>query len=339
MRFSAMGDVAMTLPVLHTFVESHPEVELCILSHQNFAPLFASLTKSRFIGVNLDDYEGLGGLYKLHKILRREKFDVVLDLHDVIRTSVLRIFFRLAGTKVHVIDKGRAEKRALTRRYNKILTPLKSTFERYADVFRAAGYDMELQFQGIVKEQKDLAAKVHDLLREGDTHAKRIGIAPFAKHKGKIYPIDKMEKVVKTLSEQGYHLFFFGGGAEELAVLENWESLYPFCVAVSGKLNLAEELELIGNLDLMVSMDSANMHLASLVNTPVISVWGATHPFAGFHGWRQQPENIVQTGLECRPCSVYGNKDCFRKDYACLAELAPETILRHIYKAINNTVL
>ena len=97
-----------------------------------------------------------------------------------------------------------------------------------------------------------------------------------------------------------------------------------------GKLNMRTELNLMSHLDVMLSMDSANMHLASLVNIPVVSVWGATHPYAGFMGWKQLPVNTVQLDLSCRPCSVYGQKPCWRGDYACLRDITPEQVIAKI---------
>ena len=72
----------------------------------------------------------------------------------------------------------------------------------------------------------------------------------------------------------------------------------------------------------MISMDSANMHLASLVGTRCVSVWGSTHHFAGFLGYGQSVDDVVEVkDLTCRPCSVFGDKPCYRGDWACLQEL------------------
>ena len=85
----------------------------------------------------------------------------------------------------------------------------------------------------------------------------------------------------------------------------------------------------------MLSMDSANMHLASLVELPVVSVWGATHPYCGFTGWHQNPANEVQADLPCRPCSVFGNKPCQRGDYACLRGIDYHAIVQRLDNVIN----
>lgn len=134
----------------------------------------------------------------------------------------------------------------------------------------------------------------------------------------------------------GYKVFLFGGGKAEKEKLEAWEKRYPQTVSLAGKLKMTEELALMSRLDAMVSMDSANMHLASLVGTPVISVWGATHPAAGFMGWGQSEENAVQLDLECRPCSIYGNKPCRRGDYACLESIQAVDILNKIKRVSND---
>ena len=97
-----------------------------------------------------------------------------------------------------------------------------------------------------------------------------------------------------------------------------------------------QELIIMSHLDVMLSMDSANMHLASLTATPVVSVWGATHPYAGFMGFRQKEENAVQIDLECRPCSIFGQKPCQRGDYACMNNIPPERITERIISIINN---
>ena len=99
--------------------------------------------------------------------------------------------------------------------------------------------------------------------------------------------------------------------------------------------NLQEELVLMSHLDVMVSMDSANMHLASLVHVPVVSVWGATHPYAGFMGWNQDDDMTVQVQLPCRPCSVFGNKACYRGDMACMNRITPEMIINKVEKVLD----
>ena len=100
-------------------------------------------------------------------------------------------------------------------------------------------------------------------------------------------------------------------------------------------MDFEKELDLISGLDLMLSMDSANMHLASLFGVPVVSIWGATHPYAGFYGWGQKPSNAVQVELYCRPCSVFGNKPGYRGDLLCLTSISPVTVYEKIMQNLS----
>lgn len=314
-RFSALGDVAMLVPVFREFLEQNPEAEILMLSRKNFAPLFAGLPRLNFLGVNLEDYKGIFGMRRLAKeVLQVYQPDLVADFHDVIRSKILRRVFRRKGFPVYVIDKGKEEKDHLTDIRNLEKKPLKPTVFRYADVFSAMGFPLKLS-------QK---------LRPKNIEKSGIGFAPFAQHAGKMLPLKKSLELARVLSRK-HKIYFFGGGAEESKILAQWQTQIPNSESFAGKMNLAQELEKISTLKLMISMDSANMHLASLAGTRCISVWGATHPFAGFLGFGQSAEDAVQLwDLTCRPCSVFGDKACYRGDWACLHELDIQKILEKI---------
>ena len=112
-------------------------------------------------------------------------------------------------------------------------------------------------------------------------------------------------------------------------MLEKWAKKYQGVESVAGKKSLGEELELMQSLRVMISMDSANMHLASLVGTRVVSIWGATHPNAGFLGIGQRESDCIQRDLKCRPCSIYGKRKCKYGDYRCM-DIQPETIVAKV---------
>ncbi len=335
-RFSAIGDVAMTIPVIYSFVVQYPQHQITVLSRNTLAPLFDGLPPNiTFHGVDLKgEHAGIMGLEWIYKDLKKEHFDAVADFHDVLRSKYLRIRFRLAGVKVAHLDKGRSGKRKLVRARNKVMEWQKSSFQRYAEVFRNIGYPVKLNFQSLFGKGKGNISCMQPLTGDKGTD-KWIGIAPFAAHVGKIYPLSKQEQVISLLSERkNTKILLFGGGAKEIEVLAKWERQYPNVISTAGKLTLNSELALMSHLDVMLSMDSANMHLASLVNIPVVSIWGATHPYAGFMGWKQLPDNAVQVDLPCRPCSIFGNKPCWRKDYACLQGITPEMVVHRIEQVI-----
>ena len=339
-RFSAFGDVAMMVPIVHSLAVQYPQHDITVLSRVQFAPLFATMpSNTHFLGVDLArDYAGISGLNKLYKELRSQNFDCVADFHGVLRSMYLRFCFFLSGCRTSCIHKGYKAKRRLTRMGYHRLKPLKTSFQRYADVLKRLGLPISPQFTSIYGTSTELSTGTSKGSLSMDTlnltgtkdGVYWIGIAPFATYKGKVYPLDKMQKVIDSLSEKKQSkVFLFGGGDTEVARLDGWSRQYENVVSVAGRLPLEQELALISHLDLMVSMDSANMHLASLVGTPVLSVWGATHPYAGFLGWNQSETNTIQKDLPCRPCSVFGNKPCRFNNYDCL-QIQPQSILRKI---------
>ncbi len=329
-RFSAMGDVAMIVPVLKNVLEQNPTIEITVVSRAFFAPFFNNIERLAFKAVDLKGkHKGTLGMYKLSQELKKEGFEAYADLHNVLRTQLLRTFLSFSIPKIASINKGRKEKKALTRKENKVFKPLPTTFERYADVFRSLGLTVHLN--PIIIEEKSNGSSNWKEKLGFDSSKKHIGIAPFAQHEGKIYPFEKIQSIVHTLAQNPNHqLYLFGGGEKEKKLLASIET--PNALSMVGKLTLEEELDLIHHLDVMLSMDSANMHLASLVGTPVVSFWGATHPYAGFMGFGQSEENSIQRNdLDCRPCSVYGNKPCWRGDWACL-NIEEERILDTLQK-------
>jgi ADP-heptose:LPS heptosyltransferase len=337
-RFSAIGDVAMTIPVVYSLARQYPDLDITVLSRESMQPLFArSPDNVHFYGADLKGkHHGMFGLHHLFYALKALHFDYVADFHSVIRSDLFRWRFHLLGLSTARIHKGRAGKKRLTRRSNKELVEQESSFARYADVLARLGFPVKLEFTSLFGERKGDFSDFSLVTNPKPIGTRWVGIAPFAKHEGKIYPLEKMEKVINSLvSNPVINIFLFGRGAHEERVFEQWKNSYQQVVITSGKLSMEGELALISHLDVMISMDSANMHFASLVNTPVVSVWGATHPYCGFMGWRQSLDNAVQINLNCRPCSVFGNKPCYRKDYACLHDITPSMIVERVMNVIN----
>ncbi len=336
MRFSAMGDVAMTVPVVYSLAKQYPTVRITVLSRPFARPFFENLAPNvGFMEADIKgEYKGIKGLNALYRRLIAKQFTAIADLHSVLRSDYLRMRFNLANFRVAHIDKHRKGKRKLVSTNGKKMEQQPSSFQNYADVFAQLGYPVHLDFESIFPQ----GGGNLDLLPASVTEdtAERplwIGIAPFAAHAGKIYPPQLMEKVIQGIIHKHSHsrIFLFGGGATETPTLNEWAEKFPQVINASAQLHgLSEELILMSHLTVMVSMDSANMHLASLVGTPVVSIWGATHPYAGFMGWHQDPNNAVQIDLPCRPCSIYGNKPCMRGDFACMKNISPELIIHRI---------
>ncbi|WP_439152091.1 glycosyltransferase family 9 protein [Winogradskyella sp.] len=302
-RFSAMGDVAMTVPVLRALTNQYPDLKITVVTRAFFKPFFNELKNVTVFEADLKGkHEGLFGLYRLSKELKALKFNVVADLHNVMRSKILKFFF--TGKKVIQIDKGRSEKTSLIS--GKRFEQLKTTHQRYADVFDALGYAVDLS-QPIFPTKANLSSELKKLIPPPN---KIIGIAPFAAHKSKMYPLEKMDRVIAELSKDNT-IILFGGGKSEAKLLNKIESKFKNVISIAGKFNFEDELALISNLDVMLSMDSGNAHLAAMLGNKVITIWGVTHPYAGFEPFNQPKDFALVADREAYPLiptSVYGNK-------------------------------
>lgn len=326
-RMSAMGDVALTAPVLAGIRKQHPDIEITLVTQKNFLPFFVSVPGIRFFCPDLKGrHKGFTGLLSLFRDVRSEiKPNKIIDLHDVLRSRILRMLFIASGIPAYVIDKGRREKRSLITGKKKVF--LKHTVERYADVFTRSGYPVTPDKSAAIIPLDEEARLIEPLLGKDRMN---IGVAPFAKHRLKMWPEEYMLKLLSLISEEHKCSFFLFGGKEDLPRMEVFGNKAEGITPVAGKLSLSAELALISRLDLMIAMDSSNMHLAALCGTKVISIWGGTDPMAGFGAWTQPDSYAIRIPVEeldCRPCTIYG-KGTSRRDMECMKRLTPE----HVFK-------
>jgi len=303
--------------------------EITVVTRKFYEPIFSGIDAIHVHHADVDNtHKGFFGLIRLFRDLKEQNIDLVADLHNVLRSNVLKLLFTLRGTKVAQIDKGRQEKKALTRSANKVFAQLKSTHQRYADVFAALGYPIDIGVNDFVKKQ-NLTKALEQITC--DIKTKWIGIAPFAQYQGKTYPWDLMVKVIQELDKSNaYHIFLFGGGQKEQITLEALEN--ENITNLVGKFSFEDELKLISNLHAMISMDSGNAHLAAMYGVPTVTLWGVTHPFAGFAPYAQPLERAILPDLEKYnkiPTSIYGNK--FPSGYEqVMRTIAPKMVVQAI---------
>ncbi len=328
-RLSAMGDVAMTIPVLLGLSQQYPHLKITVLTRAFFAPMFGQLPNVTVFEADVKGiHSGIFGLWKLYKALKKLRFNAIADLHNVLRSSILKQFFRLDAIPFFSLDKGRQEKKRLTTKSNKRFVQLKTTHQRYADVFSEMGYPIDLKKVNLL--QKETLSE-NTLKLVGSDSRKWIGIAPFAAFEGKKYPLVLMGNVIEGLKKtSSYKIILFGGGRHERELLEGFKEGNS-CINTIGQLSFREELDLVSNLDLMLSMDSGNAHLAAMYGIPTITLWGVTHPYAGFAPFKQDSNTILADReiYPLIPTSVYGNKAPQGYEQA-IASIRPTTILHKI---------
>ena len=321
LRFSAMGDVAMTLPVIYSFAQQFPKVKVFVATQPPFEQMFINRPDNvEIVSVNIkSDYKGLLGILRLSKKLSALRPDYVFDMHNVLRTWLIGLYFRCIGSKVFMTSKHRGLRKKVTTSSAQSV----SIIDSHVKALNEAGFNFQMCFKSVMKSNPE----------EEQLPKPSIGIAPFARYRNKAYPIDKIENVISALVDEGFHVYLFGG-RKEAEVLADIARKYSHVTSVAARKSLQDELETMAKLDVMVTMDSANHHLASLVGTRVVSIWGSTTPACGFMAYNQSLADAVFLGMECQPCTIAGSNKCKRKDFACLCELPETQIVSHIKQAI-----
>ena len=337
MRLSAMGDVAMTVPVLRDLAQQYPELQLTVVSRPFFQPFFKDIPNLHFFPFDEKErHKGVLGLWRLFQDLKVLQIDAFADLHNVLRSKIVRSLFALSGKKTAFVDKGRAGKKALTRAENKIFQALPSMFQRHQLVFETLGFPIDLsqpQFPAKATIQHpELAAIVAK-------SQKVIGIASFAQYDSKVYPLDLMQEVIDALAtNQDYTILLFGGGQKEKEKLQELAGNKKNVINMAGKVPFTTELDLISNLDVMLSMDSGNAHIAAMLGVKVVTLWGATHPYAGFLPFNQTLDNALvsdRNQYPQLPTSVYGNKVVPGYENA-MRTILPEQVVERIEELLKS---
>ncbi|WP_291286388.1 glycosyltransferase family 9 protein [Flavobacterium sp.] len=335
MRLSAMGDVAMTVPVLRTFVKQYPTVKITVISRPFFKPFFDGIPNLEFFAFDEKErHKGFAGLLRLYTDIKKLKIDAFADLHNVLRSKIVSLLFALSGKKRATVDKGRDGKKELTRAENKIFKQLPTMFERHSKVFEKLGFPLDLS-NPEYPAKAELSSDILEII--GNQNQKLIGIAPFAQYDSKVYPQDLMQEVIAKLAEnKAYKILLFGGGKKEIEILDSLSESFENVINMAGKIKFQQELQLISKLDVMLSMDSGNAHIAAMLGVKVITLWGATHPYAGFLPFGQTLENALTSDRNQYPklpTSVYGNKIVEGYEGA-MRSISPKDIVEKIQLSI-----
>lgn len=332
-RLSALGDVAMTIPVLYPVCKANPGTRFVMLTKKWPASMFHDRPDNLMVvGIDTKDYKGIFGLMRLAgKLCRQYGLDGVADLHNVLRSRIIGFFMKLHGIAVACLDKERACRKALiTHRSNDPVTP---TIERYRHVFEQLGLQAPDEFTRLY-DGKEIPSS--PLVLEKPQGERWIAVSPFSAHEGKVYPLTLMEQVIDNLAKRpNFRLFLMGGGKDEKIALRPIARKYKNVISMAEvKHGFLDEFALLAQCDLMLTMDSANMHLASLMGLKSVTIWGATAPQCGFQGYGQTSDIDIQLDMDCRPCSIYGERECKYGDYRCMKQIEPERVVRQVLAVI-----
>ena len=326
LRFSALGDVALSLPFLYQAAYCYPDRRFTFVTTPFHSHILLDPPPNvRVVTFDTRHQGGFKGCIQLaHRLHKLEPMATILDLHDVLRTRIISSTLKVLGHTVYTIRKPRRERARLVQRPPKDQVPrelyVPPMTQVYCEVYRRCG---------LTKVQEGFSPFL-------DSSAKRspiLGIAPYAKHPSKVLPTERLRELITLIHRYfpHYTILLYSAPGEERQRSEALSNEFPGFVSCTRASSITEELREISTLSAMISMDSANQHLAAWMGTPVVSIWGATHPAAGFIPWHGSEEDCLGIPLPCRPCSIYGQKPCHRGDLACMYRLKLSKVIDRLH--------
>ncbi|NDW17303.1 hypothetical protein D0T53_00045 [Dysgonomonas sp. 216] len=334
LRYSRIGDAIIPIPLIYALAIKYPEDNFTILSHSLLEPLFKAMPENVTFVPMISKGEGFlrGPRFILKRLLfyrklRQLAFDKIAVLqYDTFSKKLLKNVG--SGTQVAISDE--LEFRDINRLKKANFGNLSMT-RIYKGIFNELGYDnLDPEFDSL-RFKNESISDIYSMLDIAEDD-KVIAIAPFSKEKQKIYPLDRMKEVAGYFAgKKKCKVLILGGGQKEENVVEEWRQEYPQIISVINKFSFADELRLIAHANIVLSMDSANLHIASLLKAPTVSIWGATHPLAGYY--TPQKNTIYKTVIkncDCQPCSIVGSAPCTQAQQMKCMDIAPSLVINAI---------
>lgn len=310
-RFSSAGDIILTSLFLRALRKRYPEGEIHLLTKRSFAALVENSPHVNTV-IPLNDHATLSEALELRRKLREEQYDVVFDLHNSLRSRIVR--FGL-GKETAVFKKPTFKKWLLVKLKVNRLHPQLPIPERYLAVGRSRGlhndgHGLEL-FTGNIQEPlpDDLPLPI-------------IALAPGARHFTKRWPSKRYAVLGnQLLSKYGGTILLLGGPDEVEVCKEVEEEINGNALNLAGKTSLLEAAKAIDRCRLVVANDSALAHVAVARNVPVIAIFGSTVEEFGFAPYSPKATVVQNSDLACRPCTTIGRSSCPKGHFACMMEI------------------
>lgn len=330
-RIGSLSSAAICVHALRGLVRDFPEVRVTVLTNRAHLPLFRDVAGLEFLFADEECYRGVVGRMRLWTAVQSLGADAVADLSATPLTRMLTFSLTPWRRRVARLRNQRLEGKELTRKYRKVMVQSQPLASRSRDLFGSLGLPFCMPAP-VRRARRELAPAVEILA--GHKSGKWIGVAPLSPHHGTCYPIPMAARLIELLAQRYDKIFLFGSGEYQRQFCEGIESLHTNVISVAERLSLSEEMDMLTLLDAVVTIDGPILSLASLVGTPAISIWGATHPFLESSGYGQDPKNSIQHDLPCRPCSTSGRHRCLFGGYECMQRVVPEEVCARVREVV-----
>lgn len=306
-RFSSIGDIVLTTPVIRCLNTQHPEYAVHYLTKKSFAPLLENNPYIRKVHCIEKDVK------EIAEELKAENFDTIIDLHNNLRSLQVKWMLRKPS---FVFKKLNFRKWLLVRFKINTMPPL-HVVDRYLKTAAPLGITNDGKgLDYFIPEKDEVSLLSLPVIHQSGY----IGFVIGAKHFTKQLPVEKIISICKKLREP---IVLLGGRedkerGEEIAKIIG-QRVYNAC----GIYNLNQSASLVKQATRIITHDTGLMHIASAFKKEITSVWGNTVPAFGFTPYGAAPGSAIVevTGLPCRPCSKIGYDHCPKGHFKCMREI------------------
>ena len=328
-RFSSIGDIVLSTPLLRVLRTRYPNGQIDYVTRAEYAELVKSNQNLNHT-YEFDASEGFEGLRILKKKIKDQRYDLIVDIHDSLRSKYLR---SLHGPQVAVVNKRVMQRSMLVNFKKNVYKEVIPVADRYIEAVKDLG---------IINDGKGLELHIPDETLFGvsgklatlklNQYEKVIGLCPGARHFTKRWPPERFARVGAACAQKaGSKILLFGGTEDETICNQicldinsqaGSERASSFC----GHLGLLETAAAMQYCDVVITNDTGLMHIATAMHRKIIAIFGSTVREFGF--FPHDPEAVVleETGLDCRPCSHIGRSKCPEKHFKCMLDIQPDEV-------------
>lgn len=327
LRLSSLGDIVLTSPLVDALRHKYHDARIDFVVKKEYAELAERLPGVSHV-ISIDTSNGIEGLRKLKHQLRKNEYDIVLDLHNNTRTIYLRSGL---APYVSVIKKRSYKRLLLVRKKIDFLENVPDVIGRYFETAFDLGVPDDGKAPRLVKKLH--FASTQDIFR--------VALCPGSKHWNKQWPTEYWQRLAQELAEVNVMLEFYGSKSEQPIVNEILKAI-PSTSQVkdfTGVLPLPKVIDYMARCRIAITNDSGLMHIANAVGIPTISFFGPTVKAFGFAPRAETAQILEVEGLYCRPCTTIGRNDCPEKHFRCMRELTPESVLERFHKVYRDHYL
>ena len=331
-RFSSLGDLVLLLPMLSALRDGFPEAVIDMVTRASFAELFEGNTDIDSV-ITLEE-GSMAETSRLASQLNENRYSIAIDAHNVARSRF--IFNRLnVPTKVRLKKEGIKKFLLINFKLN-LYEKRTRLIERYGELVQSLGlegFDPIRPMKLSAAHESRADSMIDEFgLKAGDI----VALAPGSKWKTKRWPAERFAEVTRMLYNMGLSPVLIGG-VEDIETCRKVKILSSVDAKdISGKTSVLETAAMLKKIRFLITNDSAALHIAESVGTPVIAIFGPTVEEFGYFP-RLQKSIVLQRKLWCRPCSRTGSRRCILGSRPCLTGIEVDDVLEAATRLADET--